>query len=58
MMNAKAYGQLKNKAASAIGELLVAVLLTVMAVAPASTGFSEFNEKVKDAGRGLGQNQL
>lgn len=48
-MNAKTYGQLKNKTTFAIGALLAAVLLTVMAATPAGAGFSEFNEKVKVA---------
>ena len=48
MMNTKAYGQLKNKAASAIGALFAAVLLIVTASAPAGAGFSEIDEKVKD----------
>ncbi len=48
MMNVKAYRQLINKAASAIGALLVAVLLTILAVTPAAARFFEFNEKVKD----------
>lgn len=49
LMNDEAYGQIKNKAGSAIAALVAAVFLTVMAARPAGAGFSEFNENVKDA---------